>query len=65
MQVGAAEMFHGIGVALSRDGSLDLSLVFLRMGLYLDPSADVITLALAPLILSARMKRPTRSMMVR
>lgn len=50
VQVGAAEMFHGIGVALSRDGSLDLSLVFLRMGLYLDPSADVIALALGQLL---------------
>jgi tetratricopeptide (TPR) repeat protein len=50
VQVGAAEMFHGIGVALSRDGSLDLSLVFLRMGLYLDPSADVISLALGQLL---------------
>ncbi|UJW85292.1 tetratricopeptide repeat protein [Devosia sp. SL43] len=53
VQIGAAEMFHGIGVALSRDGSLDLSLVFLRMGLYLDPSADVISLALGELLDSA------------
>jgi tetratricopeptide (TPR) repeat protein len=53
VQVGAAEMFHGIGVALSRDGSLDLALVFLRMGLYLDPSADVIALALGQLLDSA------------
>lgn len=50
VQIGAAEMFHGIGVALARDGSLDLSLVFLRMGLYLDPSADVISLALGQLL---------------
>ncbi|WP_108395641.1 tetratricopeptide repeat protein [Devosia submarina] len=50
VQVGAAEMFHGIGVALARDGSRDLSLVFLRMGLYLDPAADVITLALGQLL---------------
>lgn len=53
VQVGAAEMFHGIGVALARDGSLDLALVFLRMGLYLDPSADVIALALGQLLDSA------------
>ena len=53
VQVGAAEMFHGIGVALSRDGSLDLSMVFMRMGLYLDPSADVIALALGQLLDSA------------
>ena len=50
VQVGAAEMFHGIGVALSRDGSLDLALVFLRLGLYLDPNADVISLALGQLL---------------
>ena len=50
VQVGAAEMFHGIGVALSRDGSNDLSIVFLRLGLYLDPSADVISLALGQLL---------------
>lgn len=50
VQVGAAEMYHGIGVALSRDGSLDLSLVFLRLALYLDPSADVVSLALGQLL---------------
>jgi tetratricopeptide (TPR) repeat protein len=50
VQVGAAEMFHGIGVALARDGSRDLSIVFLRMGLYLDPSADVISLALGQIL---------------
>ncbi len=50
VQVGAAEMFHGIGAALSRDGSKDLALVFLRLGIYLDPSADVISLALGQLL---------------
>ncbi|MET3926420.1 tetratricopeptide repeat protein [Devosia sp. 2618] len=50
VQVGSAEMFHGIGVALARDGNLDLSLVFLRLGLYLDPSADVISLVLGQLL---------------
>ncbi|SMQ59897.1 Tetratricopeptide repeat-containing protein [Devosia lucknowensis] len=50
VQVGAAEMFHGIGVALSRDGSADLALVFLRLGVYLDPGADVISLALGQLL---------------
>ncbi len=53
VQVGAAEMFHGIGVALSRDGSLDLALVFLRLGVYLDPSSDVVALALGQLLDSA------------
>nr|WP_269468097.1 tetratricopeptide repeat protein [Devosia ureilytica] len=50
VQVGAAEMFHGIGVALSRDGSADLALVFLRLGIYLDPGADVISMALGQLL---------------
>lgn len=49
VQVGAAEMYHGIGVALARDGSRDLAIVYLRLGLYLDPSADVIALALGQL----------------
>jgi tetratricopeptide (TPR) repeat protein len=50
VQVGAAEMFHGIGAALTRDGSMDLALVFLRLGLYLDPNADVIALAVGQLL---------------
>ena len=49
VQVGAAEMFHGIGVALARDGSSDVSIVFLRLGMYLDPQADVIALVLGQL----------------
>jgi tetratricopeptide (TPR) repeat protein len=53
VQSGAAEMYHGIGSALARDGSLDLSLVFLRLGLYLNPSADIITLALGELLAAA------------
>jgi Flp pilus assembly protein TadD len=53
-QAGAAEMFHSIGVALARDGSTDISVVFLRLGLYLDPSADVIALVLGQLLDGAR-----------
>ncbi|WP_244640248.1 tetratricopeptide repeat protein [Devosia pacifica] len=49
VQIGAAEMFHGIGVALARDGSRDLALIYLRLGLYLDSSADVLSLALGQL----------------
>jgi len=49
VQVGAAEMYHGIGVALARDGSRDLAIVYLRLALYLDPSADVVALALGQL----------------
>lgn len=50
VQIGAAEMFHGIGVALSRDGSKDLALVFLQLGRYLEPNADVISLAVGQLL---------------
>ena len=50
VQDGAAEMFHGIGVALARDGSSDLALVFLRLGLYLNPDADVIALVLGQIL---------------
>ena len=53
VQVGAAEMFHGLGVALARDGSMDLGLVFLRLGVYLDPGSDVVALALGQLLDSA------------
>lgn len=48
--IGASEMYHGIGVALSRDGSTELGLVFLRLALYLDPQADVISLALGQIL---------------
>ncbi|WP_248305315.1 tetratricopeptide repeat protein [Devosia sp. 1566] len=50
VQVGAAEMFHGIGVALARDSSMDVSVMFLRLALYLDPSADVVALALGQVL---------------
>lgn len=50
VQSGAAEMFHGIGVALARDGSADLAMLFLQLGLYLDPGADVIALVIGQLL---------------
>lgn len=50
VQSGAAEMFHGVGVALARDGSVDLAMVFLQLGLYLDPNADVIALVIGQLL---------------
>jgi tetratricopeptide (TPR) repeat protein len=50
VQAGASEMFHGIGVALARDGNSDLALVFLRLGLYLNPEADVIALVLGQIL---------------
>jgi tetratricopeptide (TPR) repeat protein len=50
VQVGAAEMFHGIGAALSRDGSPDLALVFLRLAHYLDPAGEVIPMSIGELL---------------
>ena len=44
---GASELFQGIGVALGRDGSRDIALVFLRLGLYLNPDADTTALTIA------------------
>lgn len=49
VQVGAGEMFHGIGAALSRDGSSDLAVMMLQLGRYLDPQSDVITMAIGQL----------------
>ena len=50
VQSGAAEMFHSVGVALAREGSRDIAALFLRMGMYLDPKADVIDLVYAQLL---------------
>lgn len=50
VQSGAAEMLHGIGGSLKLEGSNELAAVFLRLGLYLDPNAEVITIALAELL---------------
>ena len=49
-QAGAAEMFHSVGVALAREGGTEISAVFLRMGMYLDPASDVIDLVYAQLL---------------
>lgn len=46
VQAGAAEMFHGIAVALARDETLDVSVIFLRLALYLEPKSDVVALVL-------------------
>jgi len=47
---GAAELYRGIGAALVRDGSKDIAMVFLRLGLYLNPKADNIALAIGNLL---------------
>lgn len=50
VHAGAAEMYHGIAVALARDGALDIAVVYLRLALYLDPGADVVSLVLGQLL---------------
>jgi len=50
IQAGSAEMFHSVGVALAREGSPDIAAVFLQLGMYLDPKADVIDLVYGQLL---------------
>ena len=50
VQSGAAELFHGIAVALARDGNNDLAVSLLQIGLYLDPHDDVIPLLIGQLL---------------
>jgi tetratricopeptide (TPR) repeat protein len=50
VQSGAAKMFHGIAVALARDGSNDLAIGLLQLGAYLDPHDDVIPLLIGQLL---------------
>jgi tetratricopeptide (TPR) repeat protein len=50
VQAGAAELFHSIGVALAREGTGDIAAVFLQLGMYLDPDADVIDLVYAQML---------------
>jgi tetratricopeptide (TPR) repeat protein len=49
VQAGAAEMFHSIGVAITRDGTEQDALVMFRLANYLDPRNDAITLVLGQL----------------
>ena len=53
VQAGTAEMYHGIGAALAREGTNDIAVVFLQLGLYLDPHADIIAMALSNLFENA------------
>jgi tetratricopeptide (TPR) repeat protein len=50
VQAGAAELFHSIGVALAREGTGDIAAVFLQLGMYLDPAADVIDIVYAQML---------------
>ena len=42
-----AELFQGIGVAIGRDGSPEVALVFLQLGRYLHPKSDTLALSIA------------------
>lgn len=50
VQSGAAEMYNSIGVALAREGSPDIAIAFLHLGMYLDPSADALDIVLGQLL---------------
>jgi tetratricopeptide (TPR) repeat protein len=50
VQVGAAEMFQGVGFALARDGGRDYAVFFLQMAKYLSPEADVIDLTIGQIL---------------
>jgi tetratricopeptide (TPR) repeat protein len=54
VQSGAAEAFHGIAVALARDGNTDLAIGVLQLGLYLDPHNDIISLLIGQLLDNAK-----------
>ncbi|MEO6015215.1 MAG: tetratricopeptide repeat protein [Devosia sp.] len=49
VQAGAAEMFHSVGMAFAREGSVDMSLVLMRLAQYLDPKNDTVTLVIGQL----------------
>ncbi|WP_332718507.1 tetratricopeptide repeat protein [Pelagibacterium mangrovi] len=53
VQSGAAEMLHGLGTALARDGSVQLGVAFLQLATYLDPDAAIISISLGELLASA------------
>lgn len=53
VQSGAAEMLHGLGTALARDGSTQLAVGFLQLASYLDPDAAIIAISLGELLSSA------------
>lgn len=50
VQSGAAEMFHGVAVALASDRSQQLALGFLQLGAYLDPHDDVIPMLIGQIL---------------
>ncbi len=51
-QSGAAEVLHGLGSAIARDGSSELGAIFLQLALYLDPDASIVAMTLGELLAS-------------
>ena len=50
IEAGASEMFYSTGVAFARSRSPDIAAVLYQIGLYLDPEADVMALALGQIL---------------
>ena len=50
IEAGASEMFYSTGVAFVRSRSPDIAAVLFQIGLYLDPEADVMALALGQIL---------------
>ncbi len=49
VQAGGAEVLYWLGSAIGRDGFVELSAIYLQLARYLDPNAELATLALANL----------------
>jgi Flp pilus assembly protein TadD len=43
-------MFHGVGMALARDGGIDLAMLFLQLARHLNPEADFIPISIGQLL---------------
>ncbi len=50
VQAGAAELMFSIGAGLARENTEDIAAGFLRLGMYLDPSSDIIDVTLGELL---------------
>lgn len=53
VQSGAAEVLHGLGSAVARDGSAELGAILLQLALYLDPDAAIVAMTLGELLAGA------------
>lgn len=53
VQEGAAEMFQGVAIAVAREGSPDIAVLYLQLARYLNPDADAAALVLGQLLDSA------------